>query len=63
MKLKVIKYHIYTYILDYYEHKDIKKIIENYEEKTPRRKEKCCKETNNILKLQIKLCLMKKKIK
>ena len=52
MKLKVIKYHVYTYILDYYEHKDIKKIIENYEEKTPRRKEKCCKETNNILKLQ-----------
>lgn len=33
MKLKVIKYHIYTYILDYYEHKDMKKIIENYEEK------------------------------
>ena len=29
MKLKVIKYHIYTYILDYYEHKDIKK---NYRE-------------------------------
>ena len=30
MKLKVIKYHIYTYILDYYEHKDIKKIIEKH---------------------------------